>query len=172
MYYVLGLDVGTTQTGYCITNSDTLRPFKAGKIDNENIYEIIDIFSKMPSEKIMALEQFSYYGKNNSIGSTTIDSITWNGKFMREAEIKGIPCELVYRKDEKMLIIGNTKCGDKEIRQSLIRKFALTANGKGTKKYPDFFYGFARDMWSAYSVCLVLIMRKKGITKASEWINT
>lgn len=167
---VLALDVGTTQTGYCFIDESSLKPLRFGKINNEKIYGEIHILANMECNSRIAIEQFAHYGKSNPVGATTIEAITWNGKFIREAEQLGIPYEYVYRKEEKMLIVGSMKCGDTEIRHALIDRFAKTKSGKGTQKNPDYFYGFADDVWSAYCVGLVAIMRAKGITKAKDWI--
>lgn len=168
--YVLALDVGSTQSGYCITDMKTLKPIRFGKVDNENVYKEMEYLKELYGEHHIAIEQFAFYGSSNPIGSTTIDAITWNGKYIRQAELYGIDYEFVFRREEKMLLVGNMKCGDKEIRQALISKFASTSNGKGTKEKPDFFYKFSADSWTAYAISLVYIMRKKGVTKAKDWM--
>ena len=169
--FILALDVGTKETGYCIVSERTLKPLEFGIVANDAVYERINRLLKYHGEHKLAIEQFASYGPSNPIGATTIEAITWNGKYIREAELKGIPYEYVYRKEEKMLIVGNMKCGDTEIRRALIKRFANTKTGKGTKNFPDYFYKFSDDMWSAYSVALVCIMRKKEVHTYNEWLE-
>lgn len=169
---VLAIDAGTTQTGFCFVDEATLEPIQFGKINNDKVYDEIHRLSNLVNSKCkyrIAIEQFAHYGSKHPMGATTIEAITWNGKFIREAEQLGIPYEYVYRKEEKMLILGTMKGGDTEIRHALIQRFAKTENGKGTKDDPDYFYGFANDVWAAYCVALVAIMRARGITKAKDW---
>ena len=160
--YVLAIDAGSTESGYCFVDTDTYQPIEFGKISNEELMDKV-ISLNDDHEYEIAIEQFAFYGSKNPIGSTTIDAITWNGKFIRQAEILGIKYTFVYRREEKMNLCKTMRCGDKEIRQALIKRFAKhdLERGKGTKKNPDFFYGFAADAWSAFAIACSLIDKQK-----------
>lgn len=162
--YVLAIDAGSTETGYCLVQTSTYNPIQFGKIPNEEVLNVIKESAQKYNSLHIAIEQFAFYGSKNPIGSTTIDAITWNGKFIREAEILGVDYTYVFRREEKMNLCKTMRCGDKEIRQALINRFAKhdLKKGKGTKKNPDFFYGFAADMWSAFAIAITYLDKQKG----------
>ena len=162
--YVLAIDAGSTETGYCLVHTSTYSPIQFGKIPNEEVLNVIKESAQKYNSLHIAIEQFAFYGSKNPIGSTTIDAITWNGKFIREAEILDVGYTFVYRREEKMNLCGTMRCGDKEIKHALIGRFAKhdLKKGKGTKKHPDFFYGFAADMWSAFAVATTYLDKQKG----------
>jgi hypothetical protein len=89
------------------------------------------------------------------IGSTTLEAIKWNGRFI-QANIDNL-CRPIYnitRIEERRVICNSVKSGDTEVKHALIERFAPKDSnfGKGTKKNKGFFYGFSKDMWSAYAV--------------------
>lgn len=166
--HIFAIDAGSTDSGFCLFDIKTYKPVQFGKISNT---ELISLIPKINSDYIISyfvVEQFAFYGKNNPIGQTTIEAITWNGKFIREAEILSLNTAYVYRREEKMNLCRTMKCGDKEIRNALIQRFAQHdfKSGKGTKSNPDFFYGFAADAWSAFAVAVTYLdmyVHMKGV---------
>lgn len=161
--YVLAIDAGSIESGYCLVDANTYSPIEFGKISNDELMERIITLNNDYKYEI-AIEQFAFYGSKNPIGQTTIEAITWNGKFIRQAELLGIKYTFVYRREEKMNLCKTMRCGDKEIRNALIKRFAKfdLERGKGTKKNPDFFYGFAADMWAAFGIATTFIDKQKA----------
>lgn len=143
---ILALDVGTEQSGYCLMNTDNYMPYDFGKKDN---YEILKNIVKMWLYDTLVYEEFQSYGM--PVGVSTIKSITWNGRFIEAAWERGIPHYPIYRVEEKINLCGTTKAKDANLRQAMIDRFAKFdfKNGKGTKDKKDWFYGFAKDSWSA-----------------------
>ena len=149
---VLALDVGTTETGYCVVDSETRKPIEFGKVDNKLLLD--RIMGHYPIDfDIFVYEQFVSYGM--PIGATTLEAIKWNGRFI-QANIDN-QCRPIYnitRIEERRVICNSVKSGDTEVKHALIERFAPKDSnfGKGTKKNKGFFYGFSKDMWSAYAV--------------------
>jgi hypothetical protein len=145
---ILAIDAGTTESGFCIMDFDTYKPLFFGKEDNEEILKYV----LEGNYDALVYEEFQSYGM--SVGKSTITSITWNGRFIQAAVSLLKPYYPIYRAEEKIAICGTMKAKDANIRQALIDRFAQfdLKQGKGTKNNPDFFYGFAKDCWSAFCV--------------------
>ena len=152
---ILALDVGTTESGYCLMDEKTYQPYSFGKVANEELLKIVQTedYGKM------VYEAFASYGM--AIGQSTIKSIEWNGRFIQCAINRDIPVFPVFRKEEKINICGSMKAKDTNIRQALIDRFAFFdfKNGKGTKLNQDFFDGFSKDAWSAFAIGTTYIDR-------------
>ncbi len=93
------------------------------------------------------------------IGESTIRSITWNGRYIQSALDKNIPVYPIYRKEEKINLCHSMKAKDSNIRQALIDRFGEV----GTKKNQGFFYGFKKDIWSAFAVGCTYLDKQKEI---------
>ena len=154
---IFAIDAGTTQSGFCIMDSETYKPLFFGKEDNEEVlkYVIEGCYD------VLVYEEFQSYGM--SVGKSTIASITWNGRFIQAAVSLFKPFYPIYRSEEKITICGSMKAKDANIRQALIDRFAEfdLKQGKGVKAHPDFFYGFAKDSWSGFAIAYTFAEKMK-----------
>ena len=107
------------------------------------------------------LERVASYGM--PVGREVFDTCEWIGRFTQVSMDLSLPVEYIFRSEEKMAICHNPHAGDANIRRALIDRFAKhdLKNGKGTKKAPDYFYGFKADMWAAFAVAYTYIEKTK-----------
>lgn len=157
---ILSIDAGTQESGYVIMEmpeENELALIQFGKIENEDLLQII----KTGEYDEAVYEQFQCYGM--PIGESTIEAITWNGRFMQSILDRKKKANAVYRKEEKMYICHSLKAKDANIRQALIDRFAKKdkKSGKGTKKEPDVFFGVKKDVWQAIAVGVTFFDKKK-----------
>ena len=161
---VFAIDPGNKKSAYCVIDADTLRPLDFGKIGNEELLEYIQRF-RFEKGDHSAVEMVASYGM--SVGAEVFETVYWIGRFCQcLTEILPNPPTRVFRMQEKMHICDNSRAKDTNIRIALIDRFAKHDKkaGKGTKRDPDWFYGFAADVWTAYAVGLTFIETEEDTT--------
>lgn len=157
---VLAIDPGDTESGICLM--DGYKPWKADKLSNDDTLKIIDTYSTWADAVV--IEMVASYGM--AVGKSVFDTCVWIGRFWeayRQHTNFRKPVELIYRMEEKMVICHDSRAKDTNIRQALIDRFAEfdKKTGKGTKKKPDWFYGFSKDAWMAYAVGVTFLDKKQ-----------
>lgn len=154
---ILAIDTGTTASGYCVIDSETYKPIFFDKVPNDDVlFEVVSL-----NYDILVYEAFACYGM--PVSESVFTSVEWNGRFKQCAIDRDKPVYKIYRMEEKMNLCHRANARDANIRTALIDRFAKYdfKSGKGTKNNPDWFYGFAKDMWSAYAVGVTLIDKLK-----------
>lgn len=124
-------------------------------MENDRLLGYMQSQSAMYDKTI--IEMIASYGM--AVGKEVFDTCVWIGRFKQKSIENDIPVEYIYRKEEKMNICNSMKAKDSNIRQALIDRFGVV----GTKKKPGWFYGFKKDIWSAYAVGITYIDKLKGV---------
>ena len=154
---VLAIDPGNRQSAWCMIDVETLRPLFFDKEENQVVLTAVQ---HIPYDRIV-IERVASYGM--AVGRDVFETCEWVGRFTQAARV---PPDYVYRQEEKLHICGDSRAKDTNIRRALIDRFAQhdIKNGKGTKKNPDWFYGFSADVWAAYAVGITYIETSKKDT--------
>lgn len=153
MEWILAIDPGNEESAYVLLNPD-LMPVRFAKCANEIMYmHCIESMHQALDEgaKIhIAIEMIASYGM--PVGKEVFDTCVWIGRLIER--FRNYETTLIYRKEEKIVLCNSPRANDATIRQALIDRFAPgTPNkGKGSKKWPGWFYGFRADIWQAYAV--------------------
>ena len=142
---ILAIDPGDKQSAYCFIDSEDLRPLRFGKEQNAVVLLIL----QLEKYDLVVIERLASYGM--PVGRNVFETCEWVGRFTQAAQQ---PVDYIYRQDEKLHLCHDSRAKDANIRRALIDRFAThdLKNGKGTKKNPDWFYGFSADVWAAYAV--------------------
>lgn len=159
--YILGIDPSNKASAWCLMEIPTLRVVECGFLEaKEMLYFIEKVVDTDEYEVYLAVEGMQNLGQ--VVGSDIFNTAYLIGRILERAELtpmlngrKYKDIKLIYRTQEKKIVCGkSSRVKDKDIRQGLINKFAEHdfKNGKGNKANPDWFYGFARDEWSAFAV--------------------
>lgn len=156
---VFAIDPGNEESAYTI--SDGYRLIFAQKCDNWQAMGTLRAECASEENLRVVIEMVACYGM--PVGREVFETCVWIGRFMEAAEKLGRKVELVYRREEKLCLCADSRAKDANIRKALIDRFAKhdLKNGRGTKKEPDFFYGFHGDMWSAWAVAVTWMDREK-----------
>lgn len=151
---ILAIDPGDKQSAYCFVDSEDLRPLQFDKVENTAVLFVLQV----ETYDLVVIERLASYGM--PVGRNVFETCEWVGRFTQAAQK---PVGYIYRQDEKLHLCHDSRAKDANIRRALIDRFAThdLKNGKGTKKNPDWFYGFSADVWAAYAVALTYIERKK-----------
>ena len=151
---LLAIDPGDEYSAFVFMDMETYKPLYFAKEKNEDTTAV--------NVKHVACEMIAFYGMG--VGAHVFWTCVVIGKFITLLEQAGCKVDYIYRKDEKMNICKSMKAKDSNIRIALVDRFAQfdKKTGKGTKKNPDWFYGFSADCWQAYAVGTTWIDIQKG----------
>lgn len=154
---ILAIDPGTTQSAYCEVDADTYQIRDFGKIDNAAL------LCKMQTTmaEVVVVEMVACYGM--PVGREVFETCVWIGRYLQAAEAAFRRTDRIFRQEEKLTLCHSNKAGDANIMRALIDRFAAhdLRSGKGTKDHPDWFYGFHRDIWSAYAVAVTWLDKQQ-----------
>ena len=155
---LLAIDPGNTYSAYCLMKSDYTLLDK-GKVLNADLLDYIAEHGS--GVDIIVIEMIASYGM--IVGEEVFETCVMIGRIEQLADMLHIPHTRVLRRDEKLYICYDSKAKDANIRHALIERFAQhdKQRGTGTKKNPDYFYGFAKDMWSAFAVGTVYLDKRR-----------
>ena len=147
---VLAIDPGNRKSAWCMIDGETLKPLSFGKEENQVGLDAV----QQRSYDSIVIERVASYGM--AVGRDVFETCEWVGRFTQAASV---PPDYVYRQEEKLHLCGDSRAKDTNIRRALIDRFAQhdLKNGKGTKKNPDWFYGFSADVWQAYAVAVTYV---------------
>lgn len=155
MGLIIAIDPGCTESGYVVVRHDgneITQVVDKGKVENKEIYSVMNQYLAYD----LAIEMVACYGM--PVGAEVFDTCVWIGQFLREANTRKLArkIKLIYRKEEKLNLCGTPAAKDANIVQAMIDRYAYGQpnKGKGTKKQPGFFYGFAKDVWQAMAVAV------------------
>lgn len=159
--YCLSIDPSNKASAYCLLELPILKVVEFGFLEENKMLDYVEnIIDTDEFEIYLAVEGMQNLGQ--IVGSDIFNTAYLIGRILERAYLlprlnnrsyKDI--KIIYRTQEKKIVCGkSSRVKDKDIRQSLINKFARHdfKNGKGNKANPDWFYGFARDEWSAFAV--------------------
>lgn len=160
MSVLLAIDPGNIDSAFAFIDRETREPLLVGKVPNAQLLGIIDgswagTAAWRPATTHVAVEMVASYGM--PVGAEVFQTCVWIGRFTQAVrDWRGLEAWPVFRSEVKIAICHDSRAKDANITQALVDRFALGQpnRGKGTKKEPGWFHGFAADIWQAYAVAV------------------
>lgn len=146
---ILAIDPGTTESGFVWWDGETIGDF--GKIPNEQLRLLLYPFPDSVPDVV--IEEINPY----TMGMSIRDTILWSGRFEEAVISQGGKCFYIPRREVIKHLCGvGSGVGDAAVKAALRDRFAYGVRnyGKGIKKEPGFFYGFAADVWQAFALAV------------------
>jgi len=122
---IMGVDPGTTETGYVVID-EGYAILEAGKIPNEELIAIIK--NDLPSPDYVALESIGSYGM--AVGREVFQTCFFIGEVIRTCKDSGTPFTLYARQEYTRRICGVGKINDAVLRQALLLRFGGDRKGE------------------------------------------
>lgn len=151
MDHILAIDPGSTETGWCIINAETMKPIEIGKTPNA---ELLRRIPGLGCDHVV-IEMIASYGM--AVGAEVFETCVWIGRYFQAFEnARRLTPRLIKRQPVKLHHCHSSKAKDANITQALVDRFApgQPNHGKGTKTAPGWFHGFRADIWAAYALAV------------------
>lgn len=165
---IIGIDPGTTQSGYVILHTNTMEILDKGIKDNKSLWDTCGGFNQGFDVDVAVIEMVASYGM--AVGATTFETVYWIGMFSSELQRRGTPVVLYKKKiDINPALCFSNKAKDNNIRQALLDIFPANGGGKtpqvGTTKEPGNLFGVSSHLWSALAVATAYALNNKLIVR-------
>lgn len=148
---LIAIDPGNELSAFVVFGSGGL--LRHGKLSNYDMLGTLAVeysSTNENSDAVLAIEMIASYGM--AVGREVFETCVWIGRFIQAWPGSH---ELVFRRDVKLHLCGDSRAKDPNVRQALIDRYGPGKDKAiGTKKFPGPLYGFAADMWSALAVAV------------------
>lgn len=155
---ILGIDPGTTQSGY-VEMGDTGNVLASGTEDNHHILVRI---ANWPAKHPVVIEMIESRGM--PVGESTFETCVWIGRMI--GAYQGVKLIRIKRGDVKLHICGTKRAKDSNIRQALLDMYPAVGGGKtpqvGTRAQPGPLYGVTSHAWQALAVAVTARDQMEG----------
>lgn len=149
---IIAIDPGNIESAYCVIDS-RYRPIEFDKCENDMLLgRLKHIMATRNDIDSIVIEMVASYGM--AVGKEVFETCVWIGRFLQFFNGYKVFKRRITRLEVKSNICHAGNARDSNVRQALVDRFAKhdLKRGKGTKKNPDWFYGFADDIWQAYAL--------------------
>ena len=144
MAWLLAIDPGTEQSGWCLYDADNRKVIEANVSPNPNLLTSLPVETNAGT---LAIEMVASYGM--PVGREVFETVRWIGRF-QQAWPQPEKVLLVYRRDVKLHLCQSMRAKDQHVWQALLDKLGPV----GTKNAPGPLYGVKSHARAALAVAV------------------
>jgi len=160
---ILAIDPGNVQSAWVAYDTRSREVFSMGLEPNADV-----LWSAHDGEDCdrIVIEMIACYGM--AVGHTVFETCVWIGRFIEswEGRLTARPrpkADLLFRRDVKLELCGQTRAKDANVRMALIDRFGGSKRAAvGVKAAPGPLYGIRKDIWAALGVAIAYAEMTKG----------
>jgi len=148
---IIAIDPGSERSALCML-TDGFAPHLDRMLYAENI-DILRTLEEHVRGRTVVVEMIE--GMGMSVGKEVFEAVYWIGRFVQAAEAhQAVAVVRVARKDVKLLLCGNTRAKDSNLRTALLDLYGPgKAKAIGLKHSPGPLYGVSgSDQWAALAL--------------------
>lgn len=83
---VFSIDLGNTQSGWCIIDGETMKPQDFGKTDNDELLDSFERLIRVYQVDVVVIEMVACYGM--PVGREVFETCVWIGRFTEKSKYK------------------------------------------------------------------------------------
>lgn len=143
---LFAVDPGTTESA--IISWDGQSVGMASILSNEILLKTLQSSTNLLGGRVIAFEMIASYGM--PVGKETFETVLWIGRMQQVALDAGAIVHLVYRRDVKLHLCGQSRAKDANVSQALKDRFGE----KGTKSAQGVTYKLHSHLWQAFALAV------------------
>ena len=155
---LIAIDPGTTESAWVVyepfPSSMIGRVLAHGHEPNSDV--LWSLRNNEHDADALTIEKIASYGM--AVGAEVFDTCIWIGRFDEAWATSSIPhrrpARLVYRRDVKLHLCGQSRAKDPNVRQAILDLYGGKAAAMGRKAARGPLYGVSGDVWSALAVAI------------------
>lgn len=137
---ILAVDPGQSVSAYVMLSKNGI--LTHGFKKNESVKKVVET----ASYRLLAIEMIASYGMR--VGKSVFETCVFIGELKAQAESRGLPVRLMFRKDVKKFVCGTHIAKDRDVRKAMVERYG----SGGSKSAPGETFGITQDVWQALAL--------------------
>jgi hypothetical protein len=152
---LLAIDPGSAESAYVLLDGSQI--IDKGKCPNGDLLTSLHDDLAFTEASVCVIEMIASYGM--PVGREVFDTCIWIGRFLEAWTVsRGLPCDLLFRRDVKLHLCGQARAKDPNIRRALIDRYG----GDAAIKRDGALYKITKDIWAALALAVTYSDTRQG----------